>query len=244
MAYTFVSSKHLKGLLNDIETVHKRDVYAYTAGHLNDMHLHQAAFSLNRKAWPSAQANQLSARYPVPGLDKSTRTERHASPMKEALYQFSMGTTGSVQYPSPQGKSCHSPTKKWAKFSQTSPSGRSLYSEVEDGILVEELYAQDLMMPAVDSSPRSFVRLPVSGRVKLKHMFVPLQSRGITKGDQYQSLQDFEVNVLRKNDANTRDVLLGTQAVEHHERKLKQVSGENMHTPDRLVIRTSTHQTG
>ncbi|XP_041354088.1 uncharacterized protein LOC121371913 [Gigantopelta aegis] len=228
MAYTFVSGKHLKGLLNDVETVHKRDVHTYTAGHLNDMHLHQAASSLNRKSWSSAQTGQRSAVQPVRPIEKTRVRRKPDSPMKEALYEFSMGTTGSVQYPSPQGKSCRSPTKRWAKSTdasygkyRSSGDDRSVYSELDDGILVEELHTQDLMMPAVDGSPRTFLKLPLTGRVKLKHMFVPLQSRGITKEDQYNSMQDFEANVLRKNDAMGKDILLGTQAVEHHEKKLK-----------------------
>lgn len=247
MAHKFVSGRQLKNLLNDVERVHKKDIHDYAGGHLNETYIHQVAMATNRVPWQSAKE------VPTPPSGKNTpkpRSSKKGKSMKEILYQFSVGTTGSIPHSPPtvqvprqtpaskksERTSRGSPNKRYSSASNS--SAKSTYTNLEDGVLIEELETTEMMMPSgvrggrdvsfADEETMTYTTATSlapdnTGRLKFKYTFLPMQNVGITKQDQYRKIKNFESTVLRKQETCEQKVLSGVKAVEHHERKLQQV---------------------
>lgn len=256
MAYKFLKSRQLKQLLNGAEDKQKKDISEYSGGHLNESVLLQHYAASTRKPWETA-------RLPESMVQRSAVTERQAPDqrpsMEQALFEFSMGTTGVVP-PKKDAKRRPSPLKKYKFLKEQkekrssvevdSPSAHSLYSELQDGILIEELPVQELMLktPRQKTQTESAAKPEVSGTnfvsedtmfstqtsfltqqprhlhhdLPFHYNILPMHSVGVTRADQYRKMKSFETNMLRKKDASEQKVLSGVKAVEHHERKLQQ----------------------
>ncbi|XP_046378617.2 uncharacterized protein C6orf118-like [Haliotis rufescens] len=246
MAHKFVSGRQLKNLLNDVERVHKKDIHDYAGGHLNETYIHQVAMATNRVPWQSAKE------VPTPPSGKNTpkpRSSKKGKSMKEILYQFSVGTTGSIPHSPPavqvprqtpaskksERSSRGSPNKRYSSASNS--SAKSTYTNLEDGVLIEELETTEMMMPSgvrggrdvsfADEETMTYTTATSlapdnTGKLKFKYTFLPMQNVGITKQDQYRKFKNFESTVLRKQETCEQKVLSGVKAVEHHERKLQQ----------------------
>ncbi|KAL8584423.1 hypothetical protein ACOMHN_032043 [Nucella lapillus] len=253
MAYKFLKSRQLRELLDGAEGKQKKDIQDFSGGHLNESVLLQHYTASTRQSWDSAQLPEPVVQRK--GLQAAPPPD-HRPLMHQALFDFSMGTAGVVP-PKLSGKKGRPTGTKKYKFlkedegegSETvpaamdSPSTHSLYSELEDGILVEELPASELMLkktrpkdstlPKLKSDPAQLAAedtLYTSGTSFLSprgrsdppfsYTFLPMHSLGVTRQDQFRKMRAFEAGVLRKREASEQNVLSGVRAVEHHERKL------------------------
>ena len=253
MAYKFLKSRQLRELLDGAEVKQKKDIHDFSGGHLNESILLQHYSAATRTSWESArpaepivQRSQL-----LPDLQPGHRPQ-----MQQALFEFSMGTSGVVPTQPCDKKRQQSPTKKYKFLKEQkakgvdvdSPSTQSLYSELEDGILIEELPASELMLkkikdppalPRIKSEPSLLTaedtmyttQTSILSRqprhllhdLPFNYNFVSMHGMGITRQDQYRKMRAFEVNMLKKKEASEQHVLSGVKAVEHHERKLQEV---------------------
>ncbi|ESO94807.1 hypothetical protein LOTGIDRAFT_232257 [Lottia gigantea] len=249
MDYKFVASRQLKCLLNDAETKQKQDIHAYTMGHLNSSKLRQPPKLLSeQRGWKTGPPS--SSLLTLKHSDKTyvTKVPVRQKEMKDVLYQFSTGTTGTL----PSYK-CENDVKKLL-FLQESlsnaevPEPKSKY--IPDGVLIEELDAQEICMHSpksltetsddttdMEMNFKTFPKTETAINNPLRHSFIPGQSSGITKQDQYRTYRQFESSIIRKREAQETKVLSGNQAVFHHENHLRQglstlkghVSGPNFH---------------
>lgn len=266
-AYRFTSRSQLRDVLNNVESVQKTNIDEFSWGHLNKRKLYKPPHDPDSsRIWKSSKKNK----YPVrnkelfPGEKPSSgRSKSHnGRKMKEVLYEFSVGTMGSVPYPSPVKVSTPPKKEKVEEFRKettnvgretaeskssrkNTTSAKSLYSELDDGILIEQLPNQELMVTSPREreqfhQPRAFKlsdpeyeimqdlkqTLDADGYLTVKHTFLPSFSQGITKSDQFNKFRQFENVVLRKQDTRERKVLSGAKAVQHLEKQLAEVNFE------------------
>lgn len=253
MAYKFLKSRQLRELLDGAEVKQKKDIRDFSGGHLNESILLQHYSAVTRTSWDSAKAAEpMVQRSQL--LQSSPPSNRPQ--MEQALFEFSMGTSGVVPTQPGSKKGRQSPIKKYKFLKEQkakggnvdSPSMQSLYSELEDGILVEELPASELMLkkikdppplPRIKSEPSLLVaedtmyttQTSILSRqprhllhdMPFNYNFLSMHSMGVTRQDQYRKMRAFEANMLKKKEASEQNVLSGVKAVEHHERKLQEV---------------------
>ncbi|KAK6985640.1 hypothetical protein BgiMline_015230 [Biomphalaria glabrata] len=245
MAFKFVIGHHLKTLLNDVEEKQKKDISDFTKGHLNETRLLQAPLLANRKSWASSRVIQQNAKSKtknksrltgVTGLPKEKTTSE-----VDALLDFTVGTSGVIP-----------PLSKY-KFSNNqdvryrlipvlddnlnelkeirSKSPQSLYSQLDDGTLIEELPLQEIQIPTSQALKLNSIKSKktemspkedsLSDTDAFSHSVVEMYNRGITKTDQYKKLKAFETVVLKKKDMSEKKILSGERASRHHEKKLE-----------------------
>lgn len=263
MAYKFLKSRQLRELLNGAELKQKKDIHDYSSGHLNESLLLQHYSASTRKSWETAQLPESLVKRSE--LMREPKKD-HAPQMEEALYEFSMGTAGVIP---PAGKKTVQPLpskrygfmrkakekglRKNAGMGDThnsaSPSTHSLYSELEDDILIEELPPAELMVkksektvgaamlklktePSLVTTEDTMYTTQTSelgpqpqqllDELPFSYSFITMASLGITRQDQYRKMKVFEEGVLKKKEASETNVLSGNKAVEHHEKKLQQ----------------------
>lgn len=233
------SARKLHRLLDALESAHKQDVHDYASGHLNESRLWKACELSKRKPWSAAQKEAPTKLQRSKLFQSSTDDDDQIKVMNNVLYDFSVGTTGSLP-PSKivANKRVVSTKMKGSKRPDCSSAG-SLYSQLEDdGVLVEELQPQELMMPTprdvAKATPRSGTssgdindkRSELQSKpwsVPLRHSFISTLQAGITKHDQYINLKSFEKTIIRKQDTMEQNVLSGIKAVCHLESKLNEV---------------------
>ncbi|CAG5124983.1 unnamed protein product [Candidula unifasciata] len=137
MAYKFILGRHIKSILNDVEDQQKKDIKDFAGGHLNE-------------SWASAYKETVDLTKPMKPQHQGqvSRKERSA---KDVLYDFALGPSGVI--PSSQGNAGKMPEirYKFMKDSETDEkktprqkSAGSLYSELDDGVLVEEIPLHEL----------------------------------------------------------------------------------------------------
>ncbi|XP_062582190.1 uncharacterized protein LOC134243957 [Saccostrea cucullata] len=260
-AYNFTSRKQLKNLLNDVEGVQKHDIHSYAGGHLNEAYLYKPPSSWASSKWTAGKGKRISlvekSTIPVSNVRKSTQRE---AKMKETLYDFSVGTTGSLPlYPSEinmasqiRYKNVKTPVStigttigttddrpESTKRNPSAASKKSIYTELQDGVLVEELKAEEVMLPG---NSRRSKRLPpmeeeneeydvmeniqkslqIDNMLTFRHQFLPTHHIGVTKRDQYEKLKSMEDQVIGLKDASEQHVLSGVKAVKHLEKRLQE----------------------
>lgn len=263
MAYKFLKSRQLRDLLDGAEVKQKKDIRDFSGGHLNESLLLQHYSACSRKSWETAHL-------PEPLVKRSQLIhgprKDHIPQMGEALYEFSMGTTGvlptpgrKTSKPSPikrykflkeeKGKSVRKKSDGGDRPDSASTSTHSLYSELEDGILIEELPPAELMLKKTHKGAAAALskmntdpslvttedtmytaQTSVIGRqpqqlldeVPFSYSFMTMAELGITCQDQYRKMKVFENRVLKKKEASERNVFSGVKAVEHHEKKLQE----------------------
>lgn len=264
-AYKFTSHRQLRDILNNVEQVQKINIDEYSWGHLNEKKLYRPPnFAQQGRIWKSSKKRKtavkdsdLLAGLPI-NSPSSPRATTQGKEMKDVLFEFSVGTMGSVPMPSPVKtntpprldkieefrRETSEPKKEEEKSVKSSRdnSAKSLYSQIDDGILVEELPNQEMMvesprLPHTVYRPKKLrpsdvnydimadltQTLDADGFLTLKHSFLPSFTSGVTKSDQYNKLCYFEDTVLRKQDCREQNVLSGTKAVQHLERRLEEV---------------------
>lgn len=171
MAFKFILGHHIKSILNDAEEKQKKDIKDYAGGHLNESQLLRAPLSLNRKSWQSAKADRIHLTKSSKPQHKPRKKKEAGSP-KEVLFDFSLGTTGVI--PPVKKTLPQTPEVRYRKVTEEelaterealSGAGvnetltpQSTYTQLEDGVLIEELPHQQLMMPAPPRTPKK-VRL-------------------------------------------------------------------------------------
>ncbi|XP_022295445.2 uncharacterized protein C6orf118-like [Crassostrea virginica] len=256
-AYNFTSRKQLKQLLNNVEGVQKYDIHSYAGGHLNESYLYKPPSSWASSKWTAGKGKRVSLveRSTVTEAPVRKSTEREAS-MKETLYDFSVGTTGSVPlYPSevnmaPQirYKNIKTPVSiigttddrpESTKRNPSAASKKSIYTELQDGVLVEELRAEEILLPGDSRQGRRLPPMeeesdqndvmenihkgqPMDSLLTFRHQFLPTHHIGVTKRDQYRKMKSMESQVIGLEDASERNVLSAVRAVEHLERRLQE----------------------
>lgn len=261
-AYKFTSHRQLRDAINSVEKVQKQNIDEYSWGHLNEKNLFRPPMHLTQgggRIWKSSKKKKSVVKDSdlVPGLPtpRQKQNKEKGKEMKDVLYEFSLGTMASVPMPSPnrietpRREKINSFRKETTDVSRASEdsqklridSGKSIYSQLDDGILVEELGNQELMVksPRVQQSyfPPARSRpfdsdydimadltqtLDAEGYLVQKHSFLPSFTSGVTKSDQFNKLRQFEDTVLRKQDCRERKVLSGVKAVEHLEKRLEE----------------------
>lgn len=257
-AYNFTSRKQLKQLLNNVEGVQKYDIHSYAGGHLNESYLYKPPSSWASSKWTAGKGKRISLveRSAVTEAPVRKSTEREAS-MKETLYDFSVGTTGSVPlYPSevnmaPQirYKNIKTPVSiigttddrpESTKRNPSAASKKSIYTELQDGVLVEELRAEEILLPGDSRQGKRLPPMeeesdqndvmenihkgqPMDSLLTFRHQFLPTHHIGVTKRDQYRKMKSMESQVIGLEDASERNVLSAVRAVEHLERRLQEV---------------------
>lgn len=263
-AYKFTSHRQLRDALNSVEKVQKQNIDEYSWGHLNEKNLFRPPIHLTQgggRIWKSSKKKKSVVKDSdlVPSLStsKQKQDKEKGKEMKDVLYEFSLGTMASVPMPSPNRtesprhekiNSFRKEASNVSRFSEDSrrsriDSGKSIYSQLDDGVLVEELGNQELMVksPRVQQTyfPQAKSRpfdsdydimadltqaLDAEGYLVQKHSFLPSFTSGVTKSDQFNKLRQFEDTVLRKQDCRERKVLSGVKAVEHLEKRLEEVT--------------------
>lgn len=248
MAHKFTKSRQLKQLLNGAEEKQKRDIYDFSKGHLNESHLLQHQAAVTRKSWSTSQKLEPSSMLQCTTLQTQALATQEDQ-MQQALAEFTMGTSGVI--PIIRNPKTESKSVKRYRFvnpqqlndSSEKISSPSLYSEIDDGILVEELPADQIMFK--ESSQNEMIRentkkgqdtivinemlSPNHNSKQDKHHlvmnynFLEMHTAGITRYDQYHKIRQFETNILRKKDISEQQVLSGMKVVEHHKRKLQEV---------------------
>lgn len=247
-AYKFTSHHQLKDILNNVETVQKKDIQDYAGGHLNENLLYKPPSTWASSKWTAGKDK------PMPMVKRSqlvheSKPNEKEKKMKDILYDFSIGTSGTV--PMNTARTPSKLKKRYSSKSNLTPitqeridsaaSEKSLYSQLDDGVLVEELKAEEMMIPMPTTSrtlnsaaskklhPDEFAdKLDLKNSASkdfimtFKHQFMPTHHIGVTKTDQYYKLRAFEYDVLRKQDSSEQNVLSGQKAVEHLERRLEQ----------------------
>jgi len=113
---------------------------------------------------------------------------------------------------------------------------------LNDGVLVEELKAEEMMIPRevfahlakkqplqedYDVMEQLSERLDRDGLLTFRHSFLPTYHTGVTKKDQFCKMKQFESGILRKQDSEEQNVLTGIKAVAHLEKRLEEVSRIN-----------------
>jgi hypothetical protein len=256
-AYKFTSRKQLKHLLNDVEGVQKHDIHSYAGGHLNEAYLYKPPSSWASTKWTAGKEPKISLvdRSTMPEVNVRKSTDREVE-MKETLYDFSVGTIGSVplysgekNLPPPiryrNMKTSASTIRTTAgtlddrpestKRHPSAASKKSIYTELQDGVLVEELKAEEIMLPGHRLPPMEEEKeeldlpegdrksLPMDSLITFRHHFLPTHHIGVTKRDQYGKLKSMENQVIGVKDASEQKVLSGVKAVKHLEQRLQEV---------------------
>ncbi|KAL5010730.1 hypothetical protein ScPMuIL_013035 [Solemya velum] len=244
MAYRFTSSRQLHQLLDNVENVQKDDITSYTRGHLNPSNLTNSSALQKSKYWKSAHEKSPSMLQSCSVLKElELSMGEMEETMKDVLFDFSVGTSGSIPNATSNKKSPQKYSEQFHEQStysrgQSDMSDKSLYTQIEDGILIEELKPQTIMLP----SPRSpllhrhrllhsveedydimnDLSLGRDGMVTFRHSFVPTYVTGITKKDQYVKMKGFESQILRKQDTSEQRVFSGRRNIAQLEQKVQQ----------------------
>ncbi|XP_052240710.1 uncharacterized protein LOC127851149 isoform X2 [Dreissena polymorpha] len=261
-AYKFTSHRQLRDILNNVEKVQKTNIDEFSWGHLNEKKLYKPPYSeTHGRIWKSSKKKKAQVKDSdiIPGLmlTKSSPKKDNGKKMKEVLYEFSVGTIGSVPFPSPAksltprkqkveefrkaASSSSKPAEEGIESRLDTASPKSLYSQLDDGILIEELPNQEMMVTSPRGHPVHYMpkiskptdegydimqdlqqRLDTEGYLTLKHSFLPSFTAGITKADQFNKLRQFESSVLKKQETREMKVLSGVKAVAHLEKRLEE----------------------
>ena len=260
-AYKFAAQRHLRSVLDNVESVQKNDINDYSWGHLNERNLYSSPTHTNQKRiWKSSKHLKPIVRKEQEtessGTPRRRQSGRKDKKMKDVLFDFSVGTTGSVpvhavrklQSTPPRRDKIEefkretSEAKTSAPRSVSAGSEKSIYTQLDDGVLIEELKPQEMMVttpriPIAQFLPKKLPpedenydvmndltqTLDRDGLLTYRHTFLPSYMTGVTKSDQYYKMKHFESSVLRKQDSEEQSVLSGIKAVEHLERRLKEV---------------------
>lgn len=237
-AYKFTAHQHLRDILNNVETVQKSDIRSYAGGHLNESLLHKPQTEWASQNWNKTSPLPSPRKEPhPPQKSRNSGTNEH---MRDVLYDFSVGTSGTL----PKRKGLLRSPRRFTdsrpistQRCPTASSPASVYTELEkDGVNVEELRAEEMMLPS--SRPLHVKKLPPlddseynimeeitkslneEGLLTFRHNFLPTYHVGVTKKDQFSKLMDFEEDVLKKKESSEKKVLSGEKAVKHIEDKL------------------------
>ncbi|KAK3773342.1 hypothetical protein RRG08_023224 [Elysia crispata] len=167
MAFKFILGHHIKSILNDAEEKQKKDIKDFAGGHLNESQLLRAPLSFSRKTWQSAKADRIHLTKGSKPQHKP-RVKKETGTPKEVLFDFSLGTTGVI--PPVKKKLPQTPEVRYRKITEEELKSernaltsadvietltpQSVYTQLEDGVLIEELPHQQLMMPAPPKSSR------------------------------------------------------------------------------------------
>lgn len=258
-AFNFTSRKQPKQLLNDVEGVQKDDIHSYAGGHLNESYLYKPPSSWGSSKWTAGKGKRISlvekSTVPNPPVRKSTNTKD--TKMKDTLYDFSVGTTGSVPLynseinmaPQIRYKNIKTPVStigtiddrpESTKRNPSAASKKSVYTELQDGILVEELKAEEIMLPGGSGQSKRLPPMEEEGEdydvmediqkslnidnlYTFRHQFLPTHHIGVTKRDQYRKMKSMESQVIGMEDASEQNVLSAVRAVRHLEKRLEEV---------------------
>lgn len=260
-AYKFAAHKNLRSVLDNVETVQKNDIHDYSWGHLNERNLNTTAGQgLQTRIWKSSKhMKPLDLKREREEVKKSPsprqKSRNKDKKMRDVLYDFSVGTTGSVPVQRKRAARATPPRRdKIEEFkretteaktseprSVSAGSEKSLYTQLDDGVLVEELKPQEIMVGTPRIYPAQFLlkkmtpedenydimddltqTLDRDGLLTYRHTFLPSYTTGVTKSDQYYKMKQFETSVLRKQDSQEQNVLSGVKAVEHLEKRLNE----------------------
>ncbi|GFO03636.1 hypothetical protein PoB_003014100 [Plakobranchus ocellatus] len=168
MAFKFILGHHIKSILNDAEEKQKKDIKDFAGGHLNESQLLRAPLSLNRKTWQSAKADRIHLTRASKPQHKP-RVKKESGTPKEVLFDFSLGTTGVIppvkktlpQTPEVRYRKMTSEELAAERDALSTGAGlaetltpQSVYTQLEDGVLIEELPHQQIMMPAPPKTSR------------------------------------------------------------------------------------------
>ena len=240
-----VEEKSLKELLDGLIKSQKQDIHAFSAGHLNESNLPKPPEKASRKPWRAALKRSINL-VPKSTIPPSKRDTKREDAMMGTMLNFSIGTSGNAYVPrkpkpTPVSKA---PTVLSNRTKSSTISQKSLKS---DGVLIEELVLPEAMLLKTGYSDpkarltRSFqalaserLRTPPSSPGKqitpreqmlpeLKHQFIASHLEAVTKKDQLLKMQQFESEIIRKEDVTEQNVMSGVKAVSHLEAKLQQV---------------------
>lgn len=229
---TVSKSQNLHDILNRLEASHKKDIYDYAGGHLNENKLPKSKLDVSvHTPWSTSRMTVTQDPSPRPkSRNKSSsvrqsKSLRHDGLMTDRMLDFAAGSAGAL--PDVDGQQ----TDKLPPLSRLSHA-KSLYSELEDGILIEEAPPQHMSLakfrcnimsseqPVQSTSPRQKQAKPNLNLQQLQKVQFSGQFGGITRKEQYQKLKSIENTVVRKKDTHQQNIMSGTKAVEHIERKL------------------------
>ncbi|XP_077863788.1 uncharacterized protein C6orf118-like [Saccoglossus kowalevskii] len=246
-----VSERRLGDLLDALVNEQRKDIKAYSSGHLNHDKLWKHPTKSTHVSWESANKPIPVMREPSK-IPKPQRDMEGNNKMTGTMYNFSMGTTGSIALPpvdgrvqkahrSPSPRASPSPSMfvpppsprlmKRAQEEVTDLRPGSGLSYKSDNVYIEELMLPEVMLPVpgMRTQPKSKVNepgyVPREGKIGKyqKQRFIQSHLGEVTKRDQFQKFQEFESNVLRRPDAHEQGVLTGKKAVEHLEKKLHEL---------------------
>ncbi|XP_064629633.1 uncharacterized protein LOC135488766 [Lineus longissimus] len=220
--------RSLHEMLQAVQVAHRKDIYDFSGGHLNESKLHRPPEESSRRSWDNSKKRPESllprSQLPKPKVDRLQPDRMH-----NTLLSFSIGTHGTIPI-TPK-------TKQSGTLSSIGSKQKRKDSYLSDNVLVEEVRLPEIMLPtprfhesvSMSQDDCDDLNKPVSqgalrdrNLAKLKHQFVSSHLSGVTKRDQFNKFQDFESKILRKQDAMEQNVLSGIKAVEHLENKLKE----------------------
>ncbi|XP_059143997.1 uncharacterized protein LOC131931269 isoform X2 [Physella acuta] len=198
MAFKFILGHHIKSILNDVEEKQKEDIRDLTKGHLNESRLYKAPITLSSKFWSSAHTNHVKTAVRQSKVREKAKDK--AQQKLDALFNFSLGTTGLTTEKKNSDKSFSVSTK--AKTSELSCSQL-------DGILIEELCPP----PSTVLDAHTPTCTQTRGNI--------LPRKGVTCAEHYMNLKTFDTYVLEKSEMLEQNILSGEKAVRHLQTQLK-----------------------
>ncbi|XP_071956489.1 uncharacterized protein C6orf118-like [Antedon mediterranea] len=221
------NDRQLHDLLESFCIAQKNDIDIICSGHLNHNCLQKPKEIATHKPWQSYSEDALLLRQPSKLPSPGTSAEKEKN-MSKALYDFSVGTSGSLPLPNiSTKKKSKSPSKYREKATASRLRPNSMASYISDNMFIEELEVPDLMLPSSGNldhrksqfSEHSLIQNERREKYE-KRQFVTTHLGAITKKDQFERMREFDNTILRKAEMHEKDILSGRQAVQHLERKL------------------------
>ncbi|XP_071800617.1 uncharacterized protein C6orf118-like [Asterias amurensis] len=242
-----VQERPLHDLLEGIFQEQKHDIDLMTRGHLNHNRLWKPPDKATHIPWESS-GKEIPLMHQPSKLPSPRLSTEHHDEMTDAMYNFGIGTSGSIHVPQQNvPKSLGNVQKRRKSPPQTKPLSRerksptdqrpnTVASYISDNVFVEEMRLPELMLPITSSqgtrpkyphrtgSPKSLAPLEMKkddGSNLQRHQFIESHLGGVTKKEQFQRFVDFQTNVMKRPDMLEQNVLAGRKQVQHLEKKLE-----------------------
>lgn len=249
MAAKPLKERPLHELLDGLLVSHRRDIHAFSGGHLNEANLPKPPNKATHRSWTSAKKPQIrmQLRSHDPRSAKKDGKKKEAN-MTDTMMHFSLGTSSKVPAKHVQTKKKVSEVSQKPVMVQREDSAISQgsYSKRDDGVLVEEMGLSQTMLAnckyyspkawaeedsrsagTTEDKPLSQALLRDRNLARLKSQVTPNHMQAVTKKDRFCKMKEYESDILRKQDSTEQNVLTGMRAVEHLELQLHQVRLKN-----------------
>jgi len=229
----------LRELLDSFVNEQKKDIYAYTWGHLNEARLIKVkplASSSGGGRWASstrqhADAHQESPRKRPGWRSISVDSTPEQVQSRDGLLRLNLSAVSTPRVPQNTSFTVNTDIGNSARSSVLSSNLGNLELSHND-IFVEELRFPDVRFPERKCVDKSDGRCDysvdivgdISGTYSVRRGLIPTHLETATRKESYREMMRYDRAVLRRSDTLRRDILHTTELVERLEEKLKRVT--------------------